>query len=51
MQEDIDNDSKKDLIVVGDWMAPKYLKYAEDCRYKSNLTEYPGFGMQLVVWI
>jgi hypothetical protein len=49
--EDIDNDSKKDLIVVGDWMAPKYLKRPKIGRYKSNLTEYPGFGMQLVVWI
>jgi hypothetical protein len=49
--EDIDNDSKKE-IVVGDWMAPKIFKNnGRRLADKSNLTEYPGFGMQLVVWI
>ncbi|MFV8375714.1 VCBS repeat-containing protein [Flavobacterium sp. LB1P71] len=43
--EDIDNDGKKDLIVVGDWMAPKILKNTGKrlVEYKSNLTEYSGF--------
>nr|WP_314895988.1 VCBS repeat-containing protein [uncultured Flavobacterium sp.] len=43
--EDIDNDGKKDLIVVGDWMAPKILKNTGKrlIEYKSNLTEYSGF--------
>ncbi|KIA85535.1 VCBS repeat-containing protein [Flavobacterium sp. AED] len=43
--EDIDNDGKKDLIIVGDWMAPKILKNTGKrlVEYKSNLTEYSGF--------
>jgi hypothetical protein len=43
--EDIDNDSKKDLIVVGDWMAPKIFKNTGRrlADFKSNLSEYPGF--------
>ena len=43
--EDIDNDSKKDLILVGDWMAPKILKNTGRrlAEFKSNLSEYSGF--------
>ena len=43
--EDIDNDSKKDLIIVGDWMAPKIFKNTGRrlVEYKSNLTELSGF--------
>jgi enediyne biosynthesis protein E4 len=43
--EDIDNDGKKDLIVVGDWMAPTIFKNTGRrlAEYKSNLTNYPGF--------
>lgn len=43
--EDIDNDSKKDLIVVGDWMAPQIFKNTGRrlAIFKSNLTGYSGF--------
>jgi hypothetical protein len=36
---------QKDLIVVGDWMAPKIFKNngRRLADFKSNLTEYPGF--------
>ncbi|WP_035669802.1 VCBS repeat-containing protein [Flavobacterium sp. 83] len=43
--EDIDNDSKKDLIVVGDWMAPQIFKNTGRrlADFKSNLTSFTGF--------
>ncbi|MFV8440968.1 VCBS repeat-containing protein [Flavobacterium sp. LB2P44] len=43
--EDIDNDSKKDLILVGDWTAPMIFKNTGRrlAEYKSNLTGYKGF--------
>jgi hypothetical protein len=43
--EDIDNDSKKDLILVGDWTAPMIFKNTGRrlTDYKSNLTDYKGF--------
>lgn len=43
--EDIDNDGKKDLIVVGDWMVPTIFKNTGRrlAEFKSNLTNYPGF--------
>ena len=43
--EDIDNDGKKDLIVVGDWMAPSIFKNTGRrlAEFKSNLTSYSGF--------
>ena len=43
--EDIDNDSKKDLIVVGDWMAPKIFKNTGRrlAEFKSNLTRILWF--------
>jgi enediyne biosynthesis protein E4 len=43
--EDIDNDGKKDLIVVGDWMAPTIFKNTGRrlAEFKSNLTNYSGF--------
>ncbi|KIA87316.1 VCBS repeat-containing protein [Flavobacterium sp. AED] len=43
--EDIDNDGKKDLIIVGDWMAPRIFKNTGRrlADYKSNLSEYKGF--------
>ena len=43
--EDIDNDSKKDLIIVGDWMTPKIFKNTGRrlVEYKSNLSELSGF--------
>ncbi|MEY4013043.1 MAG: putative adhesin [Bacteroidota bacterium] len=43
--EDIDNDKKKDLIIVGDWMAPQIFKNTGRrlAIFKSNLTEYTGF--------
>ncbi|MGO4817541.1 VCBS repeat-containing protein [Flavobacterium sp. W22_SRS_FP1] len=43
--EDIDNDGKKDLIVVGDWMAPSIFKNTGRrlAEFKSNLTNYSGF--------
>lgn len=43
--EDIDNDSKKDLILVGDWTAPMIFKNTGRrlTEFKSNLTDYHGF--------
>ena len=43
--EDIDNDSKKDLILVGDWTAPMIFKNngRRLVEFKSNLTNYHGF--------
>ncbi len=43
--EDIDNDSKKDLILVGDWTAPIIFKNTGRrlTEYKSNLVDYHGF--------
>ncbi|WP_225876766.1 FG-GAP-like repeat-containing protein [Flavobacterium muglaense] len=43
--EDVDNDSKKDLILVGDWMAPKIFKNTGRrlADFKSNLSDYSGF--------
>ncbi len=43
--EDIDNDNKKDLIVVADWSSPKIFKNTGRrlAEFKSNLTEYSGF--------
>ncbi|OAB28254.1 Repeat domain-containing protein [Flavobacterium fryxellicola] len=43
--EDIDNDSKKDLILVGDWTAPMIFKNTGRrlTEYKSNLTDFKGF--------
>ena len=43
--EDIDNDGKKDLIVVGDWMAPRIFKNTGRrlVDFKSNLTNFSGF--------
>jgi enediyne biosynthesis protein E4 len=43
--EDIDNDGKKDLIIVGDWMAPRIFKNTGKrlADYKSNLVNYSGF--------
>jgi hypothetical protein len=43
--EDIDNDSKKDLIIVGDWMTPIIFKNTGRrlVEYKSNLSELSGF--------
>ena len=43
--EDIDNDAKKDLILVGDWMAPVIFKNTGRrlSEFKSNLTQQNGF--------
>ena len=43
--EDIDNDNKKDLIVVGDWSSPKIFKNTGRrlAEFKSNLNQYQGF--------
>lgn len=43
--EDVDSDGKKDLIVVGDWMAPQIFKNTGRrlSPFKSNLTNYSGF--------
>ncbi|MGO4904615.1 VCBS repeat-containing protein [Flavobacterium sp. W20_MBD1_R3] len=43
--EDIDNDSKKDLILVGDWTAPMIFKNngRRLVEFKSNLTDFHGF--------
>lgn len=43
--EDIDNDGKKDLMIVGDWMAPQIFKNTGRrlAVFKSNLTNYTGF--------
>jgi hypothetical protein len=43
--EDIDKDGKKDLILVGDWMAPVIFKNTGRrlAEFKSNLTSFSGF--------
>ena len=43
--EDVDNDGKKDLIVVGDWIAPQVFKNMGRrlTTFKSNLDSYSGF--------
>jgi hypothetical protein len=43
--EDIDNDGKKDLVIVGDWMAPQVYKNTGRrlVVFKSNLSQYSGF--------
>jgi hypothetical protein len=43
--EDIDNDNKKDLIIVGDWMAPQIFKNTGRrlSPFVSNLANYSGF--------
>ena len=43
--EDIDGDAKKDLIVVGDWMAPQIFKNTGRrlAPIKSNLSEMSGY--------
>jgi hypothetical protein len=43
--EDVDNDSKKDLILVGDWTAPMIFKNTGRrlTEFKSNLVDYHGF--------
>lgn len=43
--EDIDNDAKKDLILVGDWTAPMIFKNTGRrlTTYKTNLSGYTGF--------
>ncbi len=43
--EDIDNDNKKDLIIVGDWIAPQIFKNTGRrlAAFKSNLSNYSGF--------
>ncbi|MBP6425768.1 MAG: VCBS repeat-containing protein, partial [Flavobacterium sp.] len=43
--EDMDSDGKKDLIIVGDWLAPQIFKNTGRrlAVFKSNLTEYTGF--------
>ncbi|WP_395054569.1 VCBS repeat-containing protein [Flavobacterium sp.] len=43
--EDIDNDTKKDLIIVGEWMAPVIFKNTGRrlAEFKNNLTEEKGF--------
>ncbi|MCZ8197766.1 MAG: VCBS repeat-containing protein [Flavobacterium sp.] len=43
--EDIDNDNKKDLIIVGEWMAPKIFKNTGRrlAEFKNNLTDKYGF--------
>lgn len=43
--EDIDNDSKKDLILVTDWSSPKIFKNTGRrlSEFKSNLSDYNGF--------
>ncbi len=43
--EDIDNDGKKDLIIVGDWMAPKIFKNTGHrlSEFKTNLSELKGY--------
>ena len=43
--EDIDGDNKKDLIIVGDWMAPVIFKNTGRrlAEFKNNLTEQKGF--------
>lgn len=43
--EDVDNDAKKDLIIVGDWTSPMIFKNSGRrlTTYKSNLSDYNGF--------
>lgn len=43
--EDIDNDNKKDLILVGDWMAPVIFKNTGRrlAEFKNNLSNEKGF--------
>ncbi len=43
--EDIDEDGKKDLIIVGDWMAPQIFKNTGRrlSEFKSNLSGFSGF--------
>ena len=43
--EDIDNDNKKDLIIVGDWMAPQIFKNTGKrlAPFKSNLSALTGY--------
>jgi hypothetical protein len=43
--EDIDNDGKKDLIIVGDWTTPIIFKNTGRrlAEFKSNLTSFSGF--------
>jgi hypothetical protein len=43
--EDVDNDNKKDLLLVGDWMAPQIFKNTGKrlAVFKSNLSGYNGF--------
>ena len=43
--EDIDGDNKKDLIIVGDWMAPVIFKNTGRrlAEFKNNLMEQKGF--------
>jgi hypothetical protein len=43
--EDIDNDGKKDLIIVGDWMTPIIFKNIGRrlAEFKSNLSGFSGF--------
>ncbi|MEY4963954.1 MAG: putative adhesin [Bacteroidota bacterium] len=43
--EDVDNDGKKDLIVVGDWIAPQVFKNTGKrlTTFQSNLEKYSGF--------
>ena len=43
--EDIDNDAKKDLILVGDWTTPMIFKNTGRrlTAYKTNLSGYTGF--------
>ncbi len=43
--EDIDNDGKKDLIIVGDWMAPKIFKNTGHrlTEFKTNLSNLKGY--------
>ena len=48
--EDIDNDGKKDLILVGDWMAPQIFKNTGKrlTPLQSNLENYSGFWNTVV---
>ncbi|HEX9827030.1 MAG TPA: VCBS repeat-containing protein [Flavobacteriaceae bacterium] len=43
--QDIDGDEKKELIVVGEWMAPRIFKYSGGIFEEliMNLSEYPGW--------
>ncbi|RZL31033.1 MAG: VCBS repeat-containing protein, partial [Pedobacter sp.] len=48
--EDVDNDNKKDLILVGDWMAPTILKNTGRrlAEFKTNLNNEMGFWNAVV---